>query len=120
VLTRELEAKTANEGISVQLQSTLALIDAWKEAEIARAQALGNALAAANMTIYGDPQTLATLNKSFAQGQQAGNFLGGLESSLPDGVKSVPPEPSTLTGLVNGKAIVTEKPVEIRESRSRR
>lgn len=109
VLTRELEAKSANEGISVQLQSTLALIDAWKSAEIARAEAMGRALSAANMTIYGDPQTLATLNKSFSQGQQAGNFLGGLESSLPESVKSLLHNIPQVAAAVHGTLL---KPVE--------
>jgi len=60
-----------------------ALIDAWKEAEIAGA-ALATP-AAANIDDLWRPADPGDPQQVVCPGQQAGNFLGGLESSLPDG-----------------------------------
>ena len=49
--------------------------------------AFGAALAKANMTIWGDPTTLARMSQAFAAGQQNGSFVGGVSESLPNGVK---------------------------------
>ena len=89
VLKQELEAKTANAAIAGELQRALAAINADKEARVAFAQAMGQALAAAKMTIWGDPEALKRVTDSFMSGQATGQFLGGLAAGTPSDVKDL-------------------------------
>ena len=87
VSIRELEGKAKFERIALDLQVELARIEAEKLARIAAAEAAGKALAAAEMTIYGDPQTAQRMLASIVQGQSLGLFADGLNQTLPPGLK---------------------------------
>lgn len=89
VQIRELEGKARFERIALDLQVELAKIEAEKQARIASAEAAGKALAAANMTIYGDPLTAQRMMSSMVQGQSMGMFIDGVNQTLPNEVKSL-------------------------------
>lgn len=82
-----MEAQAKNSEISVSLQTTLARITADKEAQIAFAAAMGQALAAAKMTIWGDGATVAQMTSSFTKGQLFGNLIAGATEAVPDKVQ---------------------------------
>ncbi len=84
---QELENKAQFETISRGLQVDLARIDAEKQIRIAAAQAFGEAMASARMTVWGDPETAARMAESFFKGQQFGYLADGLINNTPDGVK---------------------------------
>ncbi|MFQ5571780.1 MAG: SPFH domain-containing protein [Rhodothermales bacterium] len=84
VKRRDLEAQAQFESIARELQVELAKIEAERDAQIAAAEAFGNALGQANMQIWGDPTTLARMSGAFLKGQQNGEFVRGLGTSLPD------------------------------------
>lgn len=86
VLKSELEAKTANQAAAIELQKSLAEIQAQKEIMIALASAFGEALGSANMTIWGDPKTLADMQQSFMGGMRNGQFVKGLMTTTPPDV----------------------------------
>jgi len=86
VVRSELEAKSQNEKMAFDLQVALAQIEANKQVQIETAKAMGAGLAAANMTIYGDPNTFRQMADSFTNGQKAGQFVQGLVSSTPQNV----------------------------------
>jgi hypothetical protein len=83
VLRTELEAKTANQAAAIELQKALAEIQAQKEIMVAMATAFGEALGKANMTIWGDPRTLADMQQSFMGGMKNGQFVKGLLTTTP-------------------------------------
>jgi hypothetical protein len=83
VLKSELEAKTANQAAAIELQKSLAEIQAQKEIMVALASAFGEALGKANMTIWGDPKTLAEMQQSFMGGMKNGQFVKGLLTTTP-------------------------------------
>ena len=87
VQRRELENKAEFESIARGLQVDLARIEAEKEIRIAAAQAFGEAMASAKMTVWGDPQTVQKMSESFFRGQQFGYLVDGLVTHTPDGVK---------------------------------
>ena len=84
---QELENKAEFETISRGLQVDLARIDAEKQIRIAAAQAFGEAMASAKMTVWGDPATATRMAESFFNGQQFGYLADGLMTNLPDGIK---------------------------------
>lgn len=86
---RELEGKARFERIALDLQVELAKIEAEKQARIASAEATGRALAASNMTIYGDPLTAQRMMSSLMQGQSVGMFMDGLNQSTPPEIKTM-------------------------------
>lgn len=88
VLRSELEAKSQHQEIAAQLQIEIARIAANKESAVAFAQALGEALGKANLTIWGDPSTVAQVSRAFAVGQTNGAFLHGLANTTPQEVKT--------------------------------
>lgn len=87
VSIRELEGKARFERIALDLQVQLARIEAEKQARIASANAAGQALAQAQMTIYGDPMTAQRMLAAIAQGQSLGMFAQGLNETMPEGLK---------------------------------
>ena len=87
VQRQELQNKAEFESIARGLQVDLARIDAEKEIRIASAQAFGEAMASAKMTVWGDPQTVQKMSESFFRGQQFGYLVDGLVTHTPDGVK---------------------------------
>ncbi|MFZ4574297.1 MAG: SPFH domain-containing protein [Phycisphaerales bacterium] len=89
VQIRELEGKARFERIALDLQVELAKIEAEKQARIAAAEAAGKAMAASQMTIYGDPLTAQRMMASMVQGQSLGAFLGGVNDTIPPEIRSV-------------------------------
>jgi uncharacterized membrane protein YqiK len=87
VAIRELEGKARFERIALDLQVELARIEAEKQARIAAANAAGQALAQAHMTIYGDPLTAQRMIAAITQGQSMGLFAQGASQTLPEGLK---------------------------------
>jgi hypothetical protein len=86
---QELENKAEFESISRGLQVDLAKIEAEKQIRIAAAQAFGEAMASAKMTVWGDPGTVQRMSESFFKGQQFGYLADGLINNMPDGVKEL-------------------------------
>ena len=60
----------------------LATIQAEKEAKIAAAQAMGEAMSKANLTVWGDPGALEKVTSAFFHGQAIGAFTNGVSRSL--------------------------------------
>ena len=89
VMQAELEAKSAHASVSVQLEIAKAMIEADKDAKVAAAQAMGQAFASANMTIWGDPESVKRMSESFLKGQQFGSLIDGASNSLPDSVRGL-------------------------------
>jgi hypothetical protein len=89
VLKNELAAKTANEKMAFELEVKRLEIAANRDARIAIAQAMGQALAAADMTIYGDPGTFQRMMGAFVNGQQQGRYVEGLLEAVPDKAQEV-------------------------------
>lgn len=87
VLQTELAAKSEHAAISKELEIALATINADKEARIAFAKALGEGLSNANMTIWGDPDTVGKISRAFTNGQMAGNFMSGLTNATPEKIQ---------------------------------
>jgi uncharacterized membrane protein YqiK len=84
---QELENKAEFESIARGLQVDLAKIEAEKQVRIAAAQAFGEAMASARMTVWGDPDTVQRMSESFFKGQQFGYLADGLMTNMPDGIK---------------------------------
>ena len=108
VQRQELENKAQFESIARDLQVDLARIEAEKQIRIAAAQAFGEAMASAKMTVWGDPQTAARMAESFFKGQQFGFLADGLLTNAPDGLKDalgqVGAAVQQMTGGKNGDA----------------
>jgi hypothetical protein len=82
VKIRDLEGQSKFESIARELQVQLATIQAEKEAKIAAAQAMGEALAKANLNVWGDPTAVQQMTAAFFRGQAIGSFTNGLGASL--------------------------------------
>lgn len=78
VMTRELEVKTRNQEVAVQLQQALKLIEAGQAIGVAQANALGQALASANLTFYGSKEMLENVLAGFQKGQSIQHVVAGL------------------------------------------
>lgn len=88
VKIRDLEGQARFEKIARELQVELAKIAADKEARIAAAQAFGQAMAKAQVTLWGDPATFEKMAGAFYRGQAVGQMLDGLERSVPADLRS--------------------------------
>lgn len=90
VKEKDLEIQSRHAEIAKDLQIALAQIEAQKQVETAKAQAMGSALSQANMQIWGDPSTFAKMSESFIQGQSynqlADGFLNGGSSNVKSAV----------------------------------
>jgi uncharacterized membrane protein YqiK len=103
VLQTELAAKSEHAAISKELEIALATINADKEARIAFAKALGEGLSNANMTIWGDPDTVGKISRAFTNGQMAGNFMTGLTESTPERIQDAAMDVKDgVTGMMKG------------------
>lgn len=90
VLEKELKAKSEHAEVSVRLETNLAQIEAEKEIGIENARSMGNALAAANIQIYGNESTIDSVYGQFTQGAKKAMFLNTLSENLDlNGVDSV-------------------------------
>jgi hypothetical protein len=82
----------------------LARIEAEKQVRIAAANAYGEAMASAKMTVWGDPETATRMADSFFKGQQFGYLTEGFMNNAPDGVKDALGQVGTaIQQLTNGK-----------------
>lgn len=77
VLKPELAAKAEHQKVSVELKLGELQIAAQKEVGIAMAQAIGQMTSKADMTIFGDPETLANMTEKFNKGLGIGNMAEG-------------------------------------------
>jgi uncharacterized membrane protein YqiK len=87
VKEKDLEIQAKHAEIAKDLQIALAQIQADKEVRIASAQALGQALGQANMTIWGDPTTFNQMSSSFLQGQSYAHLADGVLNGGSNGIK---------------------------------
>lgn len=87
VKREDLKNQAEFESIARELQVELARIAAEKEVRKAQAEAVGVALSAAKMTIWGDPTTVTKMVESFMNGQANGQWMSGLMESTPVEVK---------------------------------
>jgi uncharacterized membrane protein YqiK len=99
VKIRDLEGQSKFESIARELQVQLATIQAEKEAKIAAAKAMGEALAQANLNVWGDPTAVQQMTAAFFRGQALGSFATGLNTSLPPAVVDLMQK---VAGLVPG------------------
>jgi hypothetical protein len=83
---QRLENQAAHETIARGLQVDLARIEAEKEIRVAAAQAMGVALSAAKITVWGDPGAVERITRSFMAGQQMANGIEGFLQGAPDGL----------------------------------
>ena len=77
VLKPELAAKAEHQKVSVELKLGELQIAAQKDIGIAMAQAIGQMTSKADMTIFGDPETLANMTEKFNKGLGIGNIADG-------------------------------------------
>lgn len=104
VQRQELENQAQFETIARGLQVDLARIEAEKQVRIAAAQAFGEAMASAKMTVWGDPDTAARMAESFFKGQQFGYLTEGFANNAPDGVMDALGQVgNAIQQLTNGK-----------------
>jgi uncharacterized membrane protein YqiK len=83
----DLSNKQEFQAIARELQVELARIAADKEIEIARARAMGEAFAQANVTVWGDPSTVARMSEAFYRGSSASQLASGFASGVPPEVR---------------------------------
>lgn len=88
VKEKDLEIQSRHAEIAKDLQIALAQIEAQKQVETAKAQAMGNALSQANMQIWGDPSTFAKMSQSFIQGQSYGQLADGFINGGSENIKN--------------------------------
>lgn len=88
-LRKSLEAQSQFDTISRDLKIQLAKIEADRDARIAIAKAQGEALAAAKMTIFGDPTTFAMMSRAFNNGMAFGQVLEGAAETTPTRIKEL-------------------------------
>lgn len=83
-VTREdLANKAEFEAISSGLTQALARIDADKEVRVETAKAMGVAMAAAKITVWGDPSAVERMTRAFLGGQAVGQSIQGFEAGAP-------------------------------------
>lgn len=89
VLEQELKAKSDHAEVSVRLETNLAEIAAEREIGIAKAKSMGEALAAANIQIYGNDSTIDSVYGQFVHGTKKAMFLNTLNDGIDlDGLDS--------------------------------
>ncbi len=84
VLRNELAAKAQYDSISVELEKVLADISARKDVGMAFANAFGQALSAADINLYGNPEMLGTAMDAFTKAAGIGAFVDGVKQTMPD------------------------------------
>src|SRR5439155_7834498 len=88
VQAAELANQTQYADIAYRKEIDLARIEAAKQVEIARAEAMGLALSNAKMQLWADASALQKMTAMFNQGQSFGALLDGVASSAPQGLTS--------------------------------
>ncbi|MEW5724059.1 MAG: hypothetical protein AB1896_13195 [Thermodesulfobacteriota bacterium] len=87
VLKPELEAKARHETVSVELTLGQARIQAQQEIGIAFANSLGAMFQGANMTLFGDPSTLAQMTEKFQKGMGLASMIDGFTQAAHDPIR---------------------------------
>lgn len=87
VKREDLRNQAEFDSIARELQVELARIAAEKDARIAMANAFGEAMAKANVTVWGDPTTVSRMTEAFFHGQQNGKYFEGLVGATPPELK---------------------------------
>lgn len=64
--------------IASEMRVTLASIEAQKEVQVARANAMATAMSSAKITVWGDPATVQKMTEAFANGQAWSALVDGL------------------------------------------
>jgi flotillin len=80
VLKPELEAKAAHQQISVELELGKLQIIAQQAVGVEYAKSIGLMTSNANMTLFGDPTTLAAMAEKFSKGLGLGQMVSGLNA----------------------------------------
>lgn len=97
------EALAAFEGVAQRVEITKLQLDAQVRIEIARAEALGNAMAAMNIKLIGDPNAAAALLKMVTMA----DGLGEVVKATPLPVREIGQQlVNKLTGDANGKGLL--------------
>ncbi|HVT82667.1 MAG TPA: SPFH domain-containing protein, partial [Phycisphaerae bacterium] len=84
-----LSNKQEFEGAALQFELEKLRIQADKEVRIAAAQAMANMFAKAQMQIFGDPSTMASMSQQFMKAAGYGAAAEGLMQTLPPEAKSL-------------------------------
>ncbi len=86
-VTREdLKNKAEFQEIASGLTQRLAEIEANKVVRVEQAKAMGVAMSAAKITVWGDPSTVERMTRAFANGQFVGQTIQGFEAQAPEDV----------------------------------
>ena len=107
-----MQAQQANTA-ALTRDIALAMIEANKTAEIARAEAIGKALASADLQIWGDPAALEKVRDSFTRGQSWASAVQGIGSALPEGFMET--IQTLVTGLMSKGGNATTAPAAASE-----
>lgn len=83
---QELNNKNEYKEIASGLTLGLAKIEAEKVVRVALANSMGQAMAAAKITVWGDPSSVERLTKAFVSGQTLGQLIQGFEAQAPEDV----------------------------------
>jgi hypothetical protein len=84
-----LANKQEFEGAALQFELEKLRIQADKEVRIAAAQAMANMFAKAQMQIFGDPSTMASMQQQFMKAAGYGQSVDGLMQTLPPEAKNL-------------------------------
>ena len=84
-----LSNKQEFEGAALQFELEKLRIQADKEVRIAAAQAMANMFGKANMQIFGDPGTMASMQQQFMKAAGYGQAVDGLMQTLPPEAKTM-------------------------------
>jgi uncharacterized membrane protein YqiK len=84
----DMRIQTENADAAISKELLLAQIAAARDIEIAKANAMGQALAKANIQVWGDPSAVSKMTEGFFAGQGFAQNIGGFMNALPDGLKS--------------------------------
>lgn len=100
VLEKELKAKADHQEISAGLEIELRKLGVEEATAIAAAQAMGQALAAADITIWTDAEHMSEVTNAFKGAQAKGMMIEGFLDTLPAEAKQTA---SALVALLAGK-----------------
>jgi uncharacterized membrane protein YqiK len=84
-----LENKQTFERAAIEFEKAKLQIEAQKEAHIAMAQAIGQALSQADFKVYGDPATMGNMISNLSKGLGLGTLAEGVMLGAPEGVKQL-------------------------------
>jgi len=103
VKRKDLENKAEFETISRQLTVELARIEMEKEVRVAFANAMGEALAKAKMTVWGSPEIVKQMSEAFIKGQSWATMLDGFTNGMSGDTQTL------VNGALNGVLGLVEK-----------